>query len=269
MFIDFAAAISFALAAEPLKIPRWMYNANRYLPANIPNHNLASQSTCDIQNLKSCMLTFFGSIGMSNTTLPTEEDLDKFYEVADPTTAQAIKDLCSYMNNLTQCAPSTDCWTQDSMNQLGFPNGTEEADNVLGTLLPYQYMCTNYYQTAVNNWECIVRTEDDNDTCTASNNCTDIQGNAICLRNVKSKECNNDVGMMICNIVKLKAMWRGGGRNGAKRSQRERDEEEEQAGLLVFGYACKLFDNDEKGQWIAEERHLIPWNDDESLKIDR
>ena len=39
--------------------------------------------------------------------------------------------------------------------------------------------------------------------------------------------------------------------------------------LLVFGYACKLFEDNEKAAAFDPEKNLISWMGDESLRIDR
>lgn len=39
--------------------------------------------------------------------------------------------------------------------------------------------------------------------------------------------------------------------------------------LLVFGYACKVFRDDEKATDIDDGKFLIPWMADKSIMIDR
>lgn len=39
--------------------------------------------------------------------------------------------------------------------------------------------------------------------------------------------------------------------------------------LLIFGYPCKVFRDDQKAAYVEDGRHLIPWMGRPSLMIDR
>lgn len=51
----------------------------------------------------------------------------------------------------------------------------------------------------------------------------------------------------------------------ASSEQQESDDQE----LFVFGYACKLFRDDDKGLLESSGQMLIPWMGDGSLMVDR
>ncbi|KAI5721903.1 hypothetical protein M8J76_000620 [Diaphorina citri] len=56
---------------------------------------------------------------------------------------------------------------------------------------------------------------------------------------------------------------------GAMAHNKSRRAEPNVAELLIFGYSCKLFRDDEKALYIDQGKHLIPWMGDDSIKIDR
>lgn len=65
----------------------------------------------------------------------------------------------------------------------------------------------------------------------------------------------------------MSALWTSTADSGILR--KNNDSKDKLEDLLVFGYACKLFRDDEKALEIDQGKHLIPWMGDNSLKIDR
>ena len=55
----------------------------------------------------------------------------------------------------------------------------------------------------------------------------------------------------------------------ASRKVGQKDKREKEENLLVFGYACNVYFDEEKAAYFDEGKHLIPWMGDESLMIDR
>ncbi|CAI4228969.1 unnamed protein product [Auanema sp. JU1783] len=53
------------------------------------------------------------------------------------------------------------------------------------------------------------------------------------------------------------------------RKNQKQKEDDENEGLLVFGYTCRIYPDSERANSIAEERHLQNWNGDSDIRIDR
>lgn len=63
-------------------------------------------------------------------------------------------------------------------------------------------------------------------------------------------------------------------RGGSKKDHQNKPRKEESdsskyAELLVFGYACKVFRDDERANFHEKGKHLIPWMGDKNIMIDR
>ncbi|KAI2651472.1 hypothetical protein H4Q32_019576 [Labeo rohita] len=62
---------------------------------------------------------------------------------------------------------------------------------------------------------------------------------------------------------------RGGGKTDHTKTTKEQSDSSKYAELLVFGYACKLFRDDERAIYHDQGKHLIPWMGDKNIMIDR
>lgn len=71
--------------------------------------------------------------------------------------------------------------------------------------------------------------------------------------------CTSDVAMY----------RRGTGKSDNKPMKKDVSDSDKYADLLVFGYACKLFRDDEKALYHDQGKHLIPWMGDKNILIDR
>ncbi|XP_037727427.1 protein suppressor of white apricot isoform X4 [Drosophila subpulchrella] len=65
------------------------------------------------------------------------------------------------------------------------------------------------------------------------------------------------------------ALSNGNGTGGAGCSASLENHRQTPLELLVFGYACKIFRDDEKAREMDHGKQLIPWMGDVNLKIDR
>ena len=62
----------------------------------------------------------------------------------------------------------------------------------------------------------------------------------------------------------------GGSSSGSsRRVEREKVKENQEDDLLVFGYSCKLYRDDEKALKEDSGALLLPWMGDETLMVDR
>ncbi|KAJ8408583.1 hypothetical protein AAFF_G00252180 [Aldrovandia affinis] len=62
---------------------------------------------------------------------------------------------------------------------------------------------------------------------------------------------------------------RGGNKKDHSKPKKEESDSNKFAELLVFGYACKLFRDDERAAFHEQGKHLIPWMGDKNIMIDR
>ncbi|XP_016308083.1 splicing factor, suppressor of white-apricot homolog [Sinocyclocheilus anshuiensis] len=63
--------------------------------------------------------------------------------------------------------------------------------------------------------------------------------------------------------------WRGGSKTDHNKATKEQSDSSKYAELLVFGYACKLFRDDQRAIYHDQGKHLIPWMGEKNIMIDR
>ncbi|XP_066546222.1 splicing factor, suppressor of white-apricot homolog isoform X3 [Amia ocellicauda] len=64
-------------------------------------------------------------------------------------------------------------------------------------------------------------------------------------------------------------MYRRGASKKEHKASKEESDSSKYAELLVFGYACKVFRDDERAHFHEQGTHLIPWMGDKNIMIDR
>uniref|UniRef100_A0A672NEK8 Splicing factor, suppressor of white-apricot homolog n=1 Tax=Sinocyclocheilus grahami TaxID=75366 RepID=A0A672NEK8_SINGR len=62
---------------------------------------------------------------------------------------------------------------------------------------------------------------------------------------------------------------RGGRKTDHNKATKEQSDSSKYAELLVFGYACKLFRDDQRAIYHDQGKHLIPWMGEKNIMIDR
>ncbi len=64
-------------------------------------------------------------------------------------------------------------------------------------------------------------------------------------------------------------MYRRGGSKTDHNKATKQSDSSKYAELLVFGYACKMFRDNERAIYHDQGKHLIPWMGDKNIMIDR
>lgn len=90
-----------------------------------------------------------------------------------------------------------------------------------------------------------------------------------------SSENHHDTVSIILSLKPIGALdylemyRRGAAKKDSKPVKKDVSDSDKYADLLVFGYACKLFRDDERALYHEHGKHLIPWMGDKSIMIDR